>query len=261
MAWAYATATEDRPRLFEGIAAAAMARSGDFSPQGVSMLLWAFAAAGHSDRRLFDAFAPRAAALLHDCNSQALANIAWAYAVADVDADTLFGGSSAFISALAEKTNEFDHQGLGQLHQWNLWRKERAATDGVLPPALEKICYEHFTDPIINCSQLQTHVMSELVSLGLSPEEEFLTESGYRLDALLDVNGTQVGVEVDGPSHFVGKNLSGSTLLKRRQVYNIDGIKIASLPYWELNFLKSSDQKQRYLKDKLGMGGLSLPKI
>jgi hypothetical protein len=45
----------------------------------------------------------------------------------------------------------------------------------------------------------------------LDPKEEFLTKSGYSLDALVVVNGEKIGVEVDGPSHFVGTN--GRTLL------------------------------------------------
>jgi hypothetical protein len=44
-----------------------------------------------------------------------------------------------------------------------------------------------------------TDVIFELSSIGLRPEEEFLAKSGYRLDALVEVKGTKVGIEVDGP--------------------------------------------------------------
>ena len=67
------------------------------------------------------------------------------------------------------------------------------------------------------------------------PEEEVLTPSGYRLDALVEVNGEKVGIEVDGPSHFVNREPTGSTLLKRRQVSTLDYIRIVSVPYWEWN--------------------------
>ena len=252
MAWAYATAQEDRPRLFEGIAKAATHRSNEFTSQGVSMLLWACSVSGHTDRHLFDSLAPRATELLHECNSQALANIAWAYTVANVDADSLFGNKSPFIDVLAERIDEFDHQGLRQLHQWNIWRKEIAA-DAVLPPILEKLCYDTFTDQSLRRSKLQKGVMSELVLMGIHPEEEFQTQSGYHLDALVDVNGKKLGVEVDGPSHFVGRKPTGSTIVKHRQVSKADGIEVVSLPYWELNDLESSDEKQRYLRAKLGI--------
>ena len=62
-------------------------------------------------------------------------------------------------------------------------------------------------------------VISHLSSMGLELEEEFLTQSGYRLDALVQVDGKKIGVEVDGPSHFVGRKLTGGTILKRRQEY------------------------------------------
>jgi len=73
------------------------------------------------------------------------------------------------------------------------------------------------------------HVISELSFIGMLLEEEVLTSSGYRLDALVEVNGTQVGIEVDGPSHFMNQEATGSTLLKRRQVSTLDGIQIKSL--------------------------------
>lgn len=37
------------------------------------------------------------------------------------------------------------------------------------------------------------------------------------------------------PSHFTGKIPNGSTVLKRRQVFNIDRIVSVSVPYWEWN--------------------------
>ena len=47
--------------------------------------------------------------------------------------------------------------------------------------------------------------MARLRVLGLRPKEEELTKIGYSLDAIVEVNGKQLGVEVDGPSHFIGK--------------------------------------------------------
>ena len=58
--------------------------------------------------------------------------------------------------------------------------------------------------------------------MGLQPqEEELLMKSGYRIDAVVEVNGKQIAVEVDGPSHFIGRELTGSTILKHRQVASI----------------------------------------
>ena len=84
--------------------------------------------------------------------------------------------------------------------------------------------------------RFQDDVISVLSSIGLRPEEEELT-SGYFLDALIEVNDMKVGIEVDGTSHFINREATGSTLLKRRQENNLDDIRIVSVPYWEWNEL------------------------
>ena len=84
--------------------------------------------------------------------------------------------------------------------------------------------------------------------------EEALTKRGYRLDALVEMNGKNIGIEVDGPSHFIRRKPTGSTILKHRQVTNMEGIRIVSVPYWEWNDLgKDSAKKKQYLRDLLNM--------
>jgi len=81
-------------------------------------------------------------------------------------------------------------------------------------------------------------------------------DSGYRIDALVEVNGKTVGIEVDGPSHFIGSSKSAlaRTILKRRQVPAIDRIELVSVPYWEWNKLgKDEVKKQEYLRERLGL--------
>ena len=64
----------------------------------------------------------------------------------------------------------------------------------------------------------------------------------------------KVGIEVDGPSHFMNRAATGSTLLKRRQVNNLDDIRIVSVPYWEWDrFGNDRGKKQEYLRSKLGL--------
>ncbi|KAL7537978.1 hypothetical protein ACHAWF_005954 [Thalassiosira exigua] len=61
-------------------------------------------------------------------------------------------------------------------------------------------------------------------------------------------------VEVDGPSHFVDRKPSRSTILKRRQVAKLNGIPVISMPYWEWNELKKDrEKKQLYLHSLLGL--------
>jgi len=103
-------------------------------------------------------------------------------------------------------------------------------------------------------SRLQNDVISVLSSIDMPLEEEFLTSSGYRLDSLVEVNGTKLGIEVDGPSHFINQEPTGSTLLKRRQVSTLDDIRIVSVPYWEWDkFGNDSTKKQDYLRAKLAL--------
>jgi hypothetical protein len=139
-----------------------------------------------------------------------------------------------------------------------LWQDE--IKSGInLPPALCEKCRQAFVSQSYRSSNLQDDVISMLSSIGMSPEEEVLTLSGYRLDALVEVNGEKVGIEVDGPSHFINQEATGSTLLKRRQVSTLDGIRIVSVPYWEWDrFGKDRVKKQDYLRIKLDLNNIPI---
>ncbi|KAL7481743.1 hypothetical protein ACHAW6_007413 [Cyclotella cf. meneghiniana] len=250
MAWAYSTAREAKPLLFDLIANAAITRN-DFSPQGISNLLWAFASAGHHNERLFSSMAIKAQQSIDKFNSQAIANLAWAYAVADTDAECLFG-NDAFVNKCFQKMDDFDSEGLCQLHQWNIWQKVNSAN--VLPPTLEKRCRDEMNERSVqHKSWLQKDVMLQLKAMGLEPNEEVLTRSGYSIDAIIEMGDNKIGIEVDGPSHFIGHNPNGSTTLKRRLVTAMDNIPLVSVPFWEWNELQSQEEKHQYLKLKLKM--------
>ncbi len=71
------------------------------------------------------------------------------------------------------------------------------------------------------------------------------------------MNRKKIGIEVDGPSHFVGRKPTESTLLKHRQVNTLDEIELISVPYWEWDRLgKDGDKNQQYLHVALGLGKL-----
>ena len=78
--------------------------------------------------------------------------------------------------------------------------------------------------------------MREIRSRGANVEEEYRCKvSGYSIDALVTLNdGKRVAVEVDGPSHFIGRSHqpTGATLLKHRQLRDF-GWRLESVPYWE----------------------------
>jgi hypothetical protein len=208
---------------------------------------------GIVDKQLFSSFVPTAAKLIDTYDSQGLANIAWAYAVADVDAPILF--NDHFNDACGEKKGVFADSELFQLHQWHLWQTKEESHPG-LPKELQDRCYDAFVSNDPTPSKLQDDVVAQLSSIGLEPKEEVLMDSGYRIDALVEVNGKTVGVEVDGPSHFIGRSRSplASSILKRRQVPSIDGIDLVSIPYWEWDKLgKDKAKKQDYLQKLLGL--------
>jgi hypothetical protein len=50
----------------------------------------------------------------------------------------------------------------------------------------------------------------------LNPRRKIiLPNTGYSLDILVNVDGEDVGIEVDGPSHFIEREPMGKTVLKR----------------------------------------------
>ena len=68
--------------------------------------------------------------------------------------------------------------------------------------------------------------------LGLQPKDEVVIDEGYSIDIVVNSAGVTVAIEVDGPSHFVGRTPTGATLLKRRQLRSF-GWSLLSLPYWD----------------------------
>ena len=125
--WSYATAGEAHPKLFsklgdhivamkvlsgflQKLAVMAIARSNDFTSQGIANLLWAYATVGIIDLHyLFASFVPAVKSILVKLNSQELANIAWAYAVANVNDPLPF--DKDFIDTLQSKAHDFSSDG------------------------------------------------------------------------------------------------------------------------------------------------------
>ncbi|KAL7553839.1 hypothetical protein ACHAWF_017162 [Thalassiosira exigua] len=251
IAWAYATVNICHPRLFDKIAGVSIELQKKFNPQDTANLLWAYASIGQDNLPLFKSFSATAAALIEQYNAQGLANIAWAFAVSNVDAPDLF--SERFVAALIQKSETFNDEQLCQLHQWKLWRIETNARVR-LPPSLLDRCSSAFTSSSIDVSDFQKDVVCELSAMGLQPKDEVLLSSGYRLDALVEVYGQRVGIEVDGPSNFIDGMPTTRTMLKQRQVSAIDGIAIVSIPCWEWKrFGNYRDARQRYLWSKLAL--------
>ena len=249
---AFATAGESHPQLFNKLVDEAIKRQHEFIPQDTANFLWAYVSNGQADEHLFSSLIPSIKANLDKYNAQDLANVAWAYSVANVDVPSVFNDD--FVTACLKKEEiGFVLEDFMQLHQWQLWQDE--IKSGIsLPSSLKKRCYEAFISQEFSPSKLQDNVVSSLSSMGLQPQEEVLLKSGYRIDVVVEVDGKQIAVEVDGPSHFIGREPNGSTILKHRQVAALDGMTIVSIPYWDwIKLKKDSKKKEQYLRALLGI--------
>jgi hypothetical protein len=287
IAWAYATAGVEHPDLFKKFADHIVASDilKSFKPQEISNIVWAYATAGVQHPPLFDKvgnhvvvtndiwFGPQEHANIvwafatanplrvdlfkkigiaianrgdfQSFHEQELANIAWAYAVANADAPMIFNNN--FTDALLQMQHRFISEHYIQLYQWHLWQTSELSHIG-LPEELRERCYQAFATSDTNVSRLENDVVRELTSSNLKPVEKYRTPSGYLIDALVEVNGKSIGVEVDGPFHFNDRKPTGRTMLKRRQINAIDKIPLVSVPYWEWVVLGGDrDKKQRYL--------------
>ena len=264
--WAFATAGRAAPALFDAIAAEAAQRMRDFKPQEMANTVWSFATAGRAAPALFDAIAAEAARHVRDFNPRDLANTAWAFAVADalpIDSSLFDQRFACRCEALA---HEFSAEHLRQLHQWRLWYAgERGCSDALPEAALLARCAAAFRDvEEVTISRLQSQVAETVASFGMPVQEEVVVAEGYSLDMVVECGGgRRIAIEVDGPSHFVGRDPTGSTLLKRRQLQHL-GWRLVSVPYWEWDALrhavKSTQHRQQfeYLGSSLGFTTLSL---
>jgi hypothetical protein len=258
--WAYAKAQVYQPGLYKIVGDMLMETDNlnSFSPQELSNLLKAFAAANELRPAIFVKFADTIVGgkKLESFTPHGISTIGWCFAVADVDVPSLF--NERFIEVIAQNELTFPKEGLAQLHQWHLWQAKEQTGIG-LPNELKIRCQQVFTEGEVTISSFQSDVLKELLCIGLNPIEEYLTDSGYRLDALVEINNDKVGIEVDGPNHFIGRKPSGSTVLKRRQVSSLEKMVLVSVPYFDwYEFGCDRDKKQQYLCSLLRLDAGSL---
>ena len=102
-------------------------------------------------------------------------------------------------------------------------------------------CAAAFRASEVTISCLQRQVAETLESLGETVQQELVLEEGYSLDLVIDWRGERLAIEVDGPSHFAGREPTGATLFKRRQLKHL-GWRLVSVPYWEWDERKHQNQ-------------------
>jgi RAP domain len=267
--WAFATANHQAPSsLLDAIADAVQACLDDFNPQQLANTLWAFATLNHkapssSSSLLREALARASRVGIQEFNKnpQDLANIAWAFAVFDMSEecrdfihtyiDAPFGPT---LLSRASDPSQYSVEKLRQLHQLKLWSQEQAGISWY-PDPLSLRCREVFASIKVEPSRKQNDIVNSLRALeNVSHVEQQVQakESGYILDAVIVYRGIEIGVEINGPSHFVGRSQTpnGRTILKHRQVRAYDSsLKLVSVPYWEWDAIDAgSDYEKKEMK-------------
>ena len=204
-----------------------------FNEQNMANFLWSFAAAGIFDARLFKSAAPYVRSKMKNIKGISLATIAWAYSISNVSVSLLFG--PAFVHRICQVIDNLLPPDLSMLHQYNLWQVElNQSREFQLPRDIQQRCHEAFLARDPRPSGLQKRVTRALRTLQLeSCKEEVLLDSGYRVDCLVKFQGCSIAVEVDGPTHFIGRKQTGKTMLKHRQIKSIDGIEVVNVPWFE----------------------------
>ena len=80
VAWAFATAADPAPDLFDALSAAVVKQADQLRPRELASLAWAFATAKHRAPELFVTLSYNAQGRLSEFNQQDIANTAWAFA-------------------------------------------------------------------------------------------------------------------------------------------------------------------------------------
>ena len=234
--------------LFSVLADVATKRATDFRPQALTTMAWSLATVGHDAPATFDAIAASTAAKLDELRRPHLSVLAWSFALADHP-------SALFDSRFVDKCNGIswrrdDQPDLTRLHQWQLWHEERGV-EKPLAPGLAARCLSAMSSTRVQTSWMQTDVGHALREIGMEPEAEVRTPEGYRLDFVIHVDGERVGIEVDGPNHFVANTIlsTASTHLKHRQLCRLSSLRTLIIPYFRWNETGHTlGRKRRYLK-------------
>jgi hypothetical protein len=259
--WAYAKARVKHTNLFKkmGDHIVMLDSLKSFNSQSLSNIAWAYATANELRTDSFESIgaATFERGHLESFNAQNLSNIAWSFAVADVDIPLFREGN--FGKALHDKKQDFNAAHLRQLYQWHLWQTHEKSNAG-LPGVLVECCHSTFVNSDNKLSSFQKNVISELAFVGLNSVEKYLTLSGYKLDALVQINDTKIGIEIDGPHDFIGGKPIGGTLLKRRQVMAIDKIPLVIVSRWKWDKLDGDRSRhQQYLQSILKVNDMNTP--
>eukprot|EP00316_Scyphosphaera_apsteinii_P000006 CAMPEP_0119299846 /NCGR_PEP_ID=MMETSP1333-20130426/1875_1 /TAXON_ID=418940 /ORGANISM="Scyphosphaera apsteinii, Strain RCC1455" /LENGTH=230 /DNA_ID=CAMNT_0007301417 /DNA_START=511 /DNA_END=1203 /DNA_ORIENTATION=+ len=220
-----------------------MANSGKLQGRALANVTYGAAKTGFCNTHSSDLFRVLAVAStthVGNFNSQDLANTAWAFATVDHASPALFDVQFAHRC----EAEICDDTHLAQMHQWFLWRAEQGLPSLVSSLFIQR-CHDTFVKSPTSPSCFQHEVGAALASLGILCKQEVATAQGYTIDLVVERKGKTIGIEVDGPRHFVMQTPNGNTQLKRRQLLALGNWQLISIPFWEWDELVGSEKRQR----------------
>jgi len=244
--WAYATLGHDAPDLFEAISATAINKLDKFSSQDMANTVWAYATLGRDNPDLCEAVVSKIITELEQCNEQDIVNILWSLAVMNANTETV-GPIFAHLSAQYQAERIIlSEEKMHRLYQASLWFSTEHGENCLLPEDLREKCFLAFTSKENTVSHLKKDVVRTFQSLGYSVNEDVIcSKTGYSIDAVIILEDGEVAVEVDGPSHFIGRKPTGKTILKHRQLRKLGDRPLLVVPDWEWNQMSDGQKNGR----------------
>lgn len=278
-AWAYAATMHSSPALYDSIAASAAQKIDKIYHQELANLAWAFAVHDHAAPNLFN----------EGCFVRRCSELRWDRAKVDgvfqlhqwalwqqeqgsslrLPTEIAERARAAFSSRPAEPSilqREVRDELLEMLSP------AAGATSSASAAASASTSGES-SSATTTTTTTTSHMAPSSASTASRPlretaagravREEVTTDEGYSVDLIVEYDDDgegegrirRIGVEVDGPSHYIGKTQrpTGGTSLKQRQLERLGGLRMVSVPYWEWHERKSHDSQRRreYLKGLL----------
>ena len=292
LAWSFATAGYDSPRLYSALADAAVKLlminddndndSRSLSLQSLSHLAFGYGHVNMFHEELFNAIAIKAEPLLSESKPQVMANIAFGCSMVGFYPTGFFTKWREELSRRG--LGSFNVYELRQLHQVEVALRLEAPHIQ-LPVSSSEDSASVFEDLYqagrrsaltrsnwqdrfdnntatgrqANITKLQKDVYAALSQLGINAELEYDKEE-YSLDIALPA--FKLAIEVDGPVHYTyntNRHL-GTSVLKRRLLKCLSW-DVITIPYYEWRTLAGEDKKIDYLRMKFKQAGYQIEEL
>ena len=250
------------PELFYAIGAEAGSRMAEFSPQNLGVTCWSFAALLHPAGTMLARSALDSAAVWSmDSDAQSLVNALHSAAVLGcLEPRDLKAAAPRLLSL--HYAMELHPEAYRSLFQCALAvRPEDGSGPGrqqqqrlLLPTEVLVEAHRHWLEAnqFARESLLHCDVAATLEELFPCQQEGRTPDGLFCVDVMVEAQGCQVAVEVDGPANFsstLPRQLLGAAALRRRLLKARSAV--VSVPFFEWEALRGPDERKAYLAAKL----------